>query len=903
MSLPTNTTPGTVADPLQLLLDDLNPEQLTAATHLPHSRLQVVAGPGTGKTKLITLRVAYLLLQHHLSPHEVVVTTFTTKAAREMQRRLEHIARSAGGDAPAFDASRLFIGTFHSVCLKFLRKHGRLVGLALLFTVADTRDTAAVVRQAVERLRRDKSIPDRPPGGDKKLLKLLSLQISSLKSRAVTPTEYAESSGHDRTLARVYQAYEVQMETNGMVDFDDLLLRCHRLLTQHPHVARFVKHVLVDEFQDTLLIQLRLVRLLAGVPQTHAQGDTQLTLLEQVWADRGQFCGNVTVVGDPNQSIYGFRDALLSGENFRLMQSAKDGYYDDVLVVALERNYRSTKAILGLSNRVLQEGRSDEPVQLTTSLVSLFAPVYYRDAATDGEEALWVANQIGFLAHSFPPESSNDRDTRPLPTPPSSAHRSPPLVEYSSMAVLVRSAHQTRAVENALVKHGIPYEMVKGRAFWERKEVTEMLDYLRVVLALSMGWLHPTSFLRTVNVPVRGIGPKSLASLEQFLVSGLVEGELEPTERMLQQLRQGIDSGAIAGLSAALVKNIRNYLQMMDNACALLLRLHDERAAVLQVFDMLYEQLGLQLYYTENGSLDQEQHMNIAEIRHQLEVFDAVAEADLFEDDGVVQVPFLQNFITLLSIYTAGEVVEGDTHAPSKVAISTIHAAKGLEWDVVFVPNLVEGVLPSRWATQAAAPTSTPATFQLARPAVASDELEEERRIFYVALTRAKVLLYLSRHRSADSGFGGFGQIKEPSQFLLLAVTGLSQPSQPAFGSAAAVLDLWRHLGYDKRWASAHPAATEQQRQETVQRFVDRFANYRRLLELQSPTRPTPAIERADRTERAVPHQPRFAPQLASTPQPANETAPKRPPTTELLPAPRPRKRLGMGRPRPARRP
>lgn len=630
--------------------------------------------------------MAYLLLVEKVRPERLIVTTFTKKAAAEMAERLQQKLAGSG-----IDASKVLMGTFHSLCYRIIKRYGHNLGIGD-YNIADERDALQLIQEAVGAvtLKYDfledetKGYTNSRDGFDAAKIRRT---VSSLKSRGVGP-ESDTQRVHGRFISSVYGEYQARLATNRLLDFDDCLVQCHVLIRRVP-VLNFVEHVLVDEFQDTNEIQLQLM-------YGFARGHPSDKALQN----------NVTVVGDPDQSIYAFRDA--QAVNFDKMRAR----YPDCAVVALDQNYRSTLGILDFSEAVMGQQQQRQKKTLVSQFGALVAPVY-RALSSGLEEAAWTAYEIQHLMAL------------------------PGLFRFSDVAILVRAAYQTRSIENELVRRRIPYQVVRGKAFWERKEVVAMVDYLRVV----SNDYDRIAYLRTVNFPKRGLGEKTVQELDALIrASGLLTHEAlvavaqSQTTSLLTQKMRGALNGFLEGISKA-----RKLLASLEAL--------GELAGVL--FDLIYVESGLKAEYSK----DENQQLNVSEVRRQFceyeepqdefPEFIGATESDSREETKNI----LAKFVLSISLYETDTEQKDEEEKRGKVAISTIHAAKGLEWPVVFIPGLSEGLLPARFAMKSGD----------------EESINEERRCFYVATTRAKNLLYMSSY--IDS-FGWGAAIEEESRFI-----------------------------------------------------------------------------------------------------------------------------------------
>lgn len=662
-----------------------------------------MAGPGTGKTKVLVARVAHLLLSEEIAPEHVIVTTFTKKAANEMMDRLRELLKGT-----EIAVGKLLIGTFHSICYRIIQKHGARVGLDG-YSIADDRDSKQVLNEAVLGLPDEKwNVIDQLEeihsfkfkSNDLKYRgldpKKLQKAISSLKALGLLPEDYRKEAQKNPLLEIIYDAYQDRLAQNRLLDFDDCLLYCHRIVSKYP-VLSYIEHTLVDEFQDTNEVQLQLM-------YNFARGSLSDPDLQN----------NVTIVGDPDQSIYAFRNA--QSVNFDKMRQHYKSY--KLSVITLEENYRSTPGILSLSEKLMNQQAGRTMKSLRSQSECAVEPVYSNFNLSE-EEAAWVASRIKQIMQL-------------------------PLFIHSDCAILVRSAYQTRAIETELARKKIPYFMVKGRAFWERKEVVAIMDYLRCVANDN----DRIAFLRCVNFPKRGFGPKAVGELES---------QIEKTGLVFQTL-QDVASGAISSsLGPKLRKALDGFLQVIES-CRMALPedvegTSDMSSRLEKVFTDLYVKTGLQKEFAE----DMDCELNIMEVKNQLMEYEMPEDDYLPEylEEGEEPVPteievsgqsFVQKFIASVRLYDT-DPEQGEKEATPKVAVSTIHGAKGLEWPVVFVPGVSEGLLPASFAM------------------TDEESVNEERRCFYVAVTRAKALLFLSSYVDGPSN-GSWRGVESVSRFL-----------------------------------------------------------------------------------------------------------------------------------------
>lgn len=756
---------------IEPILDLLNEDQRRAVTACTSTPLQIKAGPGTGKTKVLVARVAYLLLKHRIPPQNIIVTTFTKKAAKEMIERLDKLLQGSG-----IPTNKLLIGTFHSISYRIIQKYGAAEGLTG-FTVATEKDAAQILENVLDSDISDKdwaliqSLPDaalapfvagvvesddsgdtdcgaRPKLDKKKILR----QISKLKAHAIFADEYAKQRDSKFLLSLIYSLYQRRLFDNRLLDFDDCLLYCHKIISRRP-VLNFVQHTLVDEFQDTNEIQLQLMFEFAKVKKVES----------------GAKC-SVTIVGDLDQSIYAFRDAQVG--NFEKMLDHFSRIHSlQCMVVTLSQNYRSTSDILAFSEHVMRQQMKRTQKNLVSQLQSSLKPVRATLESLD-EEARWAAYHITHLVS--------------LPQSP---------FEHSDIAVLVRSAYQTRVLESEFVKHRVPYTIVKGRAFWERKEVLAMVDYLRCVANEN----DQLAYLRCINYPKRGFGPVAITEIEKLFsqtakpstdIREQIRLKLSDSPQLnaslaLQTLRSVSRKELKSSFGAKLLESLKKFIAVIDETRKLVKEAPNgtdsNPEALAAAFDYLYETSGLK---REMGD-DENKRLNIEEVKAQLILFEKPAEEDSLpdfvehqvgipdsevigdseEEDEVIELlnisgeqtkgktydtfEFLRSFLSLVVLYETENSSKDHINHP-KVSISTIHGAKGLEWPVVFIPGLGEGLLPASFALDGT-----------------EDAINEERRCFYVASTRAKTLLYLSTYtEKAGSLNWGRKPVEKQSRFL-----------------------------------------------------------------------------------------------------------------------------------------
>jgi len=624
-------------------LRDLNPPQREAVTAADGPVL-VLAGAGSGKTRVIAHRIAYLLGTRGVHPRQVLAVTFTNKAAEEMGRRVEALLGPAGVRPP-------LIATFHSACVRILREHIRHIGYPSHFVIYDEDDRLAVVRDCMRELDVDERATT--PAS-------LVHRLSHAKNQmlAVEEAEQLARGPREEQVAAVYRRYQERLATAGAVDFDDLLLLTVRLFDRVPEVLAWYrglwKWVLVDEYQDTNRAQYRIIRALT---KEHR---------------------NICVVGDPDQSVYGWRGADVRN----ILDFEQD--YPGTKVIRLEQNYRSTKRILAAASAVIANNVTRKEKSLWTENVEGEPPAIYR-AWDEHEEANFVAQTIRRL-----------RDEGR---------------EWSDVAVFYRTNAQSRVLEEALRRGGVPYVLVGSVRFYERREIKDALAYLR--LTLNPG--DDIAFRRAVGAPPRGIGRASMVRLEQVAAR---EGH-----SLLEQC---------ALLPPDLTGKPRRGLEEFARLCA---RLRERRAALTipAFLDEVLTASGYREALRQEKSAEAEGRLENLE-----ELISAAEDYQRSHEDASVE-----GFLDVATLVSDLDELPGDARG---VTLMTLHLAKGLEFPVVFVTGMEEGVFPH------------------ARSMNDGDEIEEERRLCYVGLTRAKQRLYLSYalHRRLH----GYG-LGEPSRFLL----------------------------------------------------------------------------------------------------------------------------------------
>ncbi|MDX6490841.1 MAG: ATP-dependent helicase UvrD/PcrA [Gaiellaceae bacterium] len=630
-----------VASP-ERYLADLNPAQREAvlATEGP---LLVVAGAGSGKTRVLTYRVAHLINACGVKPNEILAITFTNKAAGEMRERLEDLLGPV--------ARSIWILTFHAACGRILRREAQRLGYRSNFTIYDQADQVRLTKACLEELDRD---PKRfVPRG-------IHAQISAAKNQLVTPEEYAErvSSFHDQTVAEVYDLYQKRLIASNAVDFDDLLMLTVQVLESFPEARerwqKAFRYILVDEYQDTNHAQYRLLQLLS---EKHR---------------------NVCAVGDPDQSVYGFRGADIRN----ILEFERD--FGETKTIALEQNYRSTNTILESANAVISNNRERKPKNLWSELGE-GEPVRALEVEDEHAEARFVAAEIALLGE----EGFNG----------------------SEIAVFYRTNAQSRVLEDVLVRQGVGYQVIGGPRFYERAEVKDVVAYLQAI----DNPFDAVSLQRIANRPRRGIGDASLARLQTYAdAHGL-------------SLWETLGHAEPAGIAAAPLRAVQQLHSLLQSLQAGALELE-----VPEVIERVLERSGYMDTLRAERTIEAQGRMeNLQELVSAAQEYQATASE-----------PSLSGFLQEISLYSDQDAIRGEQ---SLVTLMTLHNAKGLEFRAVFMIGMEEGIFPHARSIE-------------------EQGLEEERRLAYVGMTRAKERLVLT-HASARSLYGS-RSYNLPSRFL-----------------------------------------------------------------------------------------------------------------------------------------
>lgn len=629
------------------IYDTLNKQQKEAVFHT-RGPLLLLAGAGSGKTRVLVHRIAYLIEEEQVNPWNIMAITFTNKAAGEMRERVD--------DMIGFGAENIWVSTFHSTCVRILRRHIDLLGYENSFTIYDTDDQKTLIKEVCKYLQIDtKMFPERS----------LMSAISKAKDEFLSPSEYeAEHRGdfHKTKVASVYKEYQKRLKANNALDFDDLLFKTVELFQFHPEILekyqeRF-RYIMVDEYQDTNHVQFLFVSMLAGKYR------------------------NLCVVGDDDQSIYKFRGANI----YNILNFEKK--YEDATVIKLEQNYRSTQNILNAANGVIRHniGRKDKTLWTDNEAGELVSFCQYD---SEYEEAEQIVNKIEQL------------------TKDGTAH-------LQDIAILNRTNAQSRVFEEKFLLKNIPYKIVGGVNFYQRKEIKDLISYLKVV----NNGQDDLAVRRIINVPKRGIGLTTVERIQEYAIG-----------RGISFLDSAYEVENIAGMSRAIGK-IRDFTNLIDD-----FREQANRMSVSELFSYIIEQTGYVDELAAEKTEEAEGRIeNIDELLNKIVSYEESAEE-----------PTLNELLEEIALVADIDNLENDTEA---VVIMTLHSAKGLEFPYVFMGGMEDGMFPS----------------YMTIVADDQDELEEERRLCYVGITRAKKQLFLSAARKRM--IRGQTQFNKVSRFI-----------------------------------------------------------------------------------------------------------------------------------------
>ncbi len=644
------------------LLEGLNPQQSAAVTHAG-GPLLVVAGAGSGKTRVLTRRIAYLMARRNVAPYEILAITFTNKAAGEMKERVGELVGSV--------AKSMWVSTFHSACVRILRQEATRLGYSNTFSIYDSADSQRLITIVAKELNLD---PKRYPARQFQSI------ISNAKNELLSPQDYlnAASSQFEQIVADVYTVYQGRLVRANAMDFDDLILKTVEVLQRFPEAkARFrsrFRHVLVDEYQDTNHAQYVLVKELVG------------TELEAT--PPAELC----VVGDADQSIYGFRGATIRN----ILQFEMD--YPNAKTVLLEQNYRSTQNILNAANAVITKNESRKEKNLWSDAGS-GAPLTGYVAESEHDEANFIADEIRSLQNAG------------VSTP-------------GETAIFYRTNAQSRVFEEVFMRAALPYKVVGGLRFYERREVKDLLAYLRVLANCE----DEISLRRIINMPKRGIGDTSLDYVDQFANScgiSFWQGLLRCNE--------------ITSVPARAAQAIGEFTSMISALIVLV----EARIKPSVIVEAALEQSGLLKELAD--STDPQDEVRVENLKELVAVSMEYEERS-FEELGEDEEISLAGFLEKVSLVAdADEIPEGEDHG-GVVTMMTLHTAKGLEFPTVFLTGMEDGIFPH------------------SRTFDDKDEIEEERRLAYVGLTRARERLYISRAEYRLTW--GAPNYNPPSRFL-----------------------------------------------------------------------------------------------------------------------------------------
>ncbi|WP_090086697.1 DNA helicase PcrA [Lentibacillus persicus] len=609
------------------LLNGLNKEQQEAVRYTD-GPLLIMAGAGSGKTRVLTHRIAYLLGEKDIAPRNVLAITFTNKAAREMKKRVNKLV-GAGSE-------HIWVSTFHAMCVRILRRDIDRIGYSRNFTILDSSDQLSVIKQILKDLNIDpKKFDPRAMLG----------QISGAKNELITPEEYSKNVGDffQRQVAQIYERYQKTLQKNQALDFDDLIMQTIHLFKRVPEVLGYYQnrfqYIHVDEYQDTNHAQYYLVKQLANRYQ------------------------NLCVVGDSDQSIYRWRGADITN----ILSFEED--YPAAKVIYLEQNYRSTKSILAAANSVIENNSGRKPKNLWTENTD-GKKIHYFQGATEQEEALFVTDKIQELTS----ETGFSAD---------------------DIAILYRTNAQSRAIEDTFMKSNVSYQMVGGTKFYDRKEIKDLIAYLRLITNPD----DDISFERVVNVPKRGIGKTSVEKLRGYAVEHGIS---------FYQAVKEVDFVGLTKKAAVALAEFGNLIQTLTQ--------QQEFLTATDMVEAILERTGYEEMLKNERSLESQSRLeNLEEFKTVTQDFEEYAE-----DKTLIA------FLTDLALIADIDRVDEESDSEPKITLMTLHAAKGLEFPVVFLVGMEENVFPH------------------SRSMFDNEEMEEERRLAYVGVTRAEQELYLT---------------------------------------------------------------------------------------------------------------------------------------------------------------
>ncbi|MET9149806.1 DNA helicase PcrA [Streptomyces griseoflavus] len=650
------------------LLEGLNDNQRAAVVH-SGTPLLIVAGAGSGKTRVLTHRIAHLLAERHVHPGQILAITFTNKAAGEMKERVEQLVGPR--------ANAMWVMTFHSACVRILRRESKKLGFTSSFSIYDAADSKRLMALVCRDLDLD---PKRFPP------KSFSAKISNLKNELIDEEDFAAQAtdGFEKTLAQAYALYQSRLREANALDFDDLIMTTVNLLRAFPDVAehyrRRFRHVLVDEYQDTNHAQYALVRELVGTPSEHP-----VDVPPEAEVPPAELC----VVGDADQSIYAFRGATIRN----ILQFEED--YPEATTILLEQNYRSTQTILSAANAVIERNESRRPKNLWTKAGS-GARITGYVADTEHDEAQFVADEIDRLTDAGEAKAGD-------------------------VAVFYRTNAQSRVFEEIFIRVGLPYKVVGGVRFYERKEVRDVLAYLRVLANPE----DSVPLRRILNVPKRGIGDRAEA-----MIDALAQREKISFPQALKRVDEAY------GMAARSSNAVKRFNTLMEDLRTVV----ESGAGPATVLEAILERTG---YLAElQASTDPQDETRIENLQ-ELAAVALEFEQERGEGESVTLSDFLEQ---VALVADSDQIPDEDEDGSGVITLMTLHTAKGLEFPVVFLTGMEDGVFPHMRALGQA------------------KELEEERRLAYVGITRARERLYLTR--STLRSAWGQPSYNPPSRFL-----------------------------------------------------------------------------------------------------------------------------------------
>ncbi|MFF8998968.1 DNA helicase PcrA [Streptomyces achromogenes] len=661
--------PRPALDPAALL-EGLNENQRAAVVHAG-SPLLIVAGAGSGKTRVLTHRIAYLLAERNVHPGQILAITFTNKAAGEMKERVEQLVGPR--------ANAMWVMTFHSACVRILRRESKKLGFTSSFSIYDAADSKRLMALVCRDLDLD---PKRFPP------KSFSAKISNLKNELIDEEDFAAQAtdGFEKTLAQAYALYQSRLREANALDFDDLIMTTVNLLRAFPDVAehyrRRFRHVLVDEYQDTNHAQYALVRELVGTGE-HPADETDAPPSEYD-VPPAELC----VVGDADQSIYAFRGATIRN----ILQFEED--YPDATTILLEQNYRSTQTILSAANAVIERNESRRPKNLWTNAGQGSRIVGYV-ADSEHDEAQFVADEIDRLVDAGEARASD-------------------------VAVFYRTNAQSRVFEEVFIRVGLPYKVVGGVRFYERKEVRDVLAYLRVLANPE----DSVPLRRILNVPKRGIGERAEA-----MVDALAQREKISFPQALKRVDEAY------GMAARSTNAVKRFNALMEELRTIV----ESGAGPATVLEAVLERTG---YLAElQASTDPQDETRIENLQEL-----AAVALEFEQERGEGEQGTLADFLEQVALVADSDQIPDEEDGGGVITLMTLHTAKGLEFPVVFLTGMEDGVFPHM------------------RALGQTKELEEERRLAYVGITRARERLYLTR--AALRSAWGQPSYNPPSRFL-----------------------------------------------------------------------------------------------------------------------------------------